>query len=304
MGGGPCRNAGASLGRWGGRGVAVLVSLPAAILMKGPTMDLASIENRAAAMNCAFEPGTESDACPLGHAAQLTDEENAQRVHLGDPVAFAALTVRYWSAVHRMARSMLREASEADEATEETFLLALHSPELFPPDVLFRTSLYRVAIDRALTRLRSSPRDAESAANFFPTFDAAGRLATDESDWSGFGETLIKRTDLATQIREGLGRMDELDRASFILRDVEQLPAEEVAAVLRTSPEEVRERAHRARLMMADFLRQLVSSSAREAAALRRRASDSAREGYAEMTVPARVSDMGGRRWTSKIWND
>ena len=76
-----------------------------------------------------------------------------------------------------MARSMLPDASEADEAAEETFLLALQSRELFPLEVSFRTSLYRVAMDRSLTRLRAS---SERAADLLPAFDAAARLASAE----------------------------------------------------------------------------------------------------------------------------
>jgi DNA-directed RNA polymerase specialized sigma24 family protein len=81
------------------------------------------------------------------------------------------------------------------------------------------------------------------------------------------GETLIRRRDLAARIREELGRIDELDRASFILRDVEQLTVDEVAAILRTSPEEIRQRAHRARLMLARFFARLLNSPTGKSAA-------------------------------------
>jgi DNA-directed RNA polymerase specialized sigma24 family protein len=51
--------------------------------------------------------------------------------------------------------------------------------------------------------------------------------------------------------------VDDQTRAVFVLSDLLQLPVDEAAAVLRTSPSVVRRDAHRARLMLRGFIDQL-----------------------------------------------
>jgi RNA polymerase sigma-70 factor (ECF subfamily) len=183
------------------------------------------------------------------------DEALTQRVRRGDAVAFAALATRYWTAVHRIARNMLPDPSQAREVAEETFLRALRSPGWFPRDAPFKVSLYRLAI--VLSLIQHEPRPAFSAESLLPQFDAGGHLIAPEGDWS----ERDGRRDLTEQIREGLEHVEDLDRASFVLREIEQLPIEEAAAILRTSPERIREGAHRACLMLTGFLGQLFSST-------------------------------------------
>src|SRR5207248_628183 len=77
-------------------------------------------------------------------------------------------------------------------------------------------ALYREAVSRSLHRLpavRKTPFDSEGAGG---------------------------------AIRQVLLRLDAIDRAAFVLREVEQLPTEEVAAVLGIAPGHVRQRVHRA----------------------------------------------------------
>ncbi|HYY53534.1 MAG TPA: sigma factor-like helix-turn-helix DNA-binding protein [Myxococcales bacterium] len=161
-------------------------------------------------------------AAPVSGAAlrALSDESLARRARSGDGTALVKLALRHWKGVYRTARNML--VADAAEAAEEAFRRALFSAQWFPDGVPFRLSLYRAAVADALTRLRSSPVPAKSRAPI----------------------------SLADRIREALGRLDAMDRACYVLRDVEDLSPEEAAFVLRTSAGIVRQRAHRARLMV------------------------------------------------------
>lgn len=146
-------------------------------------------------------------------------------------MAFTALTARYWKAVHRITGSMMRTQSEAAEAAEGTFLFALRSAAFFPSSEPFRIWLYRIAIDQCLLRLQASPHPVE--------------------------ETLAGRGDLEERIRDTLGRVEHLDRASFALRVVEEISAEEAGAILCMAPEEIRERTHRTLLAVTAALGRL-----------------------------------------------
>ena len=185
------------------------------------------------------------------------DEVLARRMRRGDAVAFAALATRYWDAVHRIGWNMLPDPLQAGDVAETTFLLALRSPEAFPSDEPFRTSLYRVAMSQALLWLGSVPANlTRSLAAFLPAFDARGRFPSAANDWSS-GETAFERQDVADRIRETLQCLDALDRAAFLLREVERLGVDEAATILGISPESIRQREHRASLILTGFLDQL-----------------------------------------------
>ena len=78
------------------------------------------------------------------------DDVLAERMRRGEHAAFAMLTTRHWTAVHRIARNMLPDQSKAREVAEETFLRAFRSPAWFPRDAPFKVSLYRLAIVLAI----------------------------------------------------------------------------------------------------------------------------------------------------------
>ena len=186
------------------------------------------------------------------------EESLARRVRHGDGVAFTVLTTRYWNAVHRIGLNMLGNPIQAGKLTEETFRTVLRSSAAFPPGVSFRTSLYRVAITEALVQGHSSPANGDRLlATFLPKFDAAGDFVAEGVDWSERDETAFDSPRVEIHIRETLRRLEPLDRAAFLLREIEQLPEEEAAEVLQISPQRVRDRVHRAALILTGALGEL-----------------------------------------------
>jgi len=62
---------------------------------------------------------------------------------------------------------------------------------------------------------------------------------------------------LAARVREAVERLPELYRVAFVLRDLEEVPTEDVAVIPGVEPAAVRQRVHRARLMLRGFLSDL-----------------------------------------------
>lgn len=104
---------------------------------------------------------------------------------------------------------------------------------------------------RARTR-----RPAESLDAFLPQFDADGRhVATPEAlRIVSQVEELLDRQVLAEKARAVIERLPDLYREAFVLRDLEELPTTEVAQVLGVEPATVRQRVHRARMMVRGYL--------------------------------------------------
>jgi DNA-directed RNA polymerase specialized sigma24 family protein len=123
---------------------------------------------------------------------------------------------------------MLSDAAAPAQIAQATFLSLLRSGDAFPPGVPFRTSLYRVVLGESWRRLRSATRIAQ-------------------------GATRAERS-VTRKIREGVQRLEVLDRAAFVLREIEGLPSEEAGAILGIAPASVRQRTHRATLIMTTLL--------------------------------------------------
>lgn len=75
----------------------------------------------------------------------------------GDPQAFNRLVLKWEQRIFNLVLRLLGDREEAAEATQEVFLLAFRSLNSFKGDSRFSTWLYRIAVNRCVTRLRRRP---------------------------------------------------------------------------------------------------------------------------------------------------
>jgi RNA polymerase sigma-70 factor (ECF subfamily) len=94
---------------------------------------------------------------------------------------------------------------------------------------------------------------------FLPRFDSHGIHAQPPAYFEQIMhlEERLDRERLAAAARAALERLPNLYRDAFVLRDLEELPAEEVAKILGVKAATVRQRVHRARLLLRGFLNAL-----------------------------------------------
>jgi RNA polymerase sigma-70 factor (ECF subfamily) len=102
-------------------------------------------------------------------------------------------------------------------------------------------------------------RPAESLETFLPRFDADGKhLITPEALlMASRVDELLDRKQLAEKARAAIEQLPNLYREAFVLRDLEELPTADVAEVLGVEPATVRQRVHRARLILRGYLSEL-----------------------------------------------
>jgi len=103
-------------------------------------------------------------------------------------------------------------------------------------------------------------RPVESLESFLPEFDAAGRHRHPPAELqvAARADELLDRHFLAEHATAALDRLPDLYRSAFVLRDLEECSTAEVAEVLGVEPATVRQRVHRARLMLRGYLSALV----------------------------------------------
>jgi RNA polymerase sigma-70 factor (ECF subfamily) len=193
---------------------------------------------------------------------EATDEALAARAAAGDDHAFETIVQRYQARVYRLAGRLTSETDAAD-VLQDTFLQVYRHLPSFRGESRFSTWLYRIATNASLMHRRSrARRPADSLEAFLPAFDADGRHCAMPSQLRvvSDAEALIDRQTLARKAFDGLTRLPDLYRDAFVLRDLEEMPTAQVAEVLGIEPAAVRQRVHRARLLLRGYLQDVIGA--------------------------------------------
>jgi RNA polymerase sigma-70 factor, ECF subfamily len=189
-----------------------------------------------------------------------SDEALAARAAAGDGHAFEEIVARYEARVFRLACRLTSE-TDAPDVLQETFLQVYRHLPSFRGESQLGTWLYRVATNAALMLRRTrARRPVESLDAFMPRFDERGVHAElpAQLQIAARADELIDRQVLADKARAGIARLPDLYRDAFVLRDLEEMSTTDVAQVLGVEPATVRQRVHRARLMLRGYLSELV----------------------------------------------
>lgn len=192
-----------------------------------------------------------------GRGPEPGDEELAARAAAGDESAFEELVHRYHARAYRLAYRVTGGDGDAQDAVQDAFLQVFRKMSSFRGEARFSTWLFRIVANAALMQRRSrSRRPGESLEGYLPRFDGDGRHASPPSELlaPAHVEERLDRRMLAEKALEGVDRLPEPYRLAFVLRDLEEMPTAEVAQVLGLEQAAVRQRVHRARLLLRGYL--------------------------------------------------
>ena len=199
-------------------------------------------------------------------APSLPTEEDdlsiARRIAGGDHVAFERLMRRYNRRLYRLARAVLKDAAEADDALQDAYLSAYRSLRQFRGDAALSTWLSRLVLNECSGRLRRHHR----RQNVIPMVSSTNRPDVDT-----VAAQDSERPDQATgraQIRDLLEhKLDELPepfRLVFVMRSVEELSVQDTAQILCIPEDTVRSRHFRARSLLREALAQEIDLAERD----------------------------------------
>lgn len=200
---------------------------------------------------------------PLG---AVTDAELARRVAAGERDAFTLLMRRYNQSLFRTARSILRDDAEAEDALQEAYLQAYRAIGQFRADASLATWLTRIVINQAIARARKGKRRAEVIQ-----LDGAAQpdmQAAEDDMTRGIAES-PERAAMRAQVRQLLEQqidaLPDAFRTVFVLRAVEEMSSEDVAACLDIPEATVRTRYFRARALLRGALSQQLDQAMEQA---------------------------------------
>ncbi len=167
----------------------------------------------------------------------------------GDEQAIEMLVRRHETDVFRLAFSVLQDAHEAHEVTQETFISALKALPSYRETSSFKAWLLAIALNASRSRLRKQ-KVLEKLRN---TLTAIFRVETQKQVSP---EDAVVQSEKETVIWNALNELDERHRIVMVLRYFQELPTTEIADVLSISEGTVHSRLHTARERLRTALAQ------------------------------------------------
>ena len=196
------------------------------------------------------------DAAPPSQSGMHLDEAALlTRMRAGDDGAFETCVRTYCSRLLVVARRILRNEDDANDAVQDAFLSAFKGISQFKGQAQLGTWLHRIVVNAALGRLRSLQRHPEkSIEDLLPHFGEGEHQLDPPVPWRVTPETILQGEETRTLVQRCIGQLPETYRIVLLLRDIEGLATEETAQVLDTSTAVVKTRLHRARQALRTLL--------------------------------------------------
>jgi len=184
--------------------------------------------------------------------SETRDAESAllERILAGDSAAFAELMRRYNRRLYRVARSVLRDDMEAEDALQDAYLQAYRALPGFRGQSSLATWLTRIVVNAALVHRRQSARLAELIE--LRSEPSAEPIMDDSS--SPNPERAALRAQTRRLIEAKIDGLPDAFRTVFVLRALEELSVEETGETLGIPEATVRTRYFRARAMLREAL--------------------------------------------------
>jgi RNA polymerase sigma-70 factor (ECF subfamily) len=182
-------------------------------------------------------------------ATALQERDLVTRARSRDEVSIRAIIQRNNRRLYRIARSILRDDSEAEDAVQETYLKAFTHLDEFRGDAEIGTWLCRIVMNEALGRLRRRRQTVD-----WNTMDEIGtpneviRLASRSTHPDP--ERVAAQHQIQRLLEQAIDRLPEDFRMVLVARVVEEMSVEETATLLNIKAETVKTRLHRARRLL------------------------------------------------------
>ena len=185
----------------------------------------------------------------------MDDHALLEAARAGDRAALEAFIERYQARVLRFGLKMCRDSEDARDVAQDTLLAAARSIARFREASSPSTWLYTIARSFCIKKRRRSKFAPDSLVSLEGEGgEAAGGLPDPRRD----PERELDDRRLAKALEEAIGALDPKYREILVLRDVEGLPAAEVAEVTGLGIEAVKSRLHRARVQVRERLAPLL----------------------------------------------
>lgn len=186
---------------------------------------------------------------------EVPDSDLVKRCQAGDTRAFDVLVNRYRGRIYAMTYHMIQNETEAWDLAQEAFIKAWRAMPNFKLDSSFYTWLYRIAHNVTYDWLRKKKIQGDGEFDDSRTEHkvAAGAETVPHSDASP--DAVMSNAELGVRIRAAIAQLSPDHRQVIVLREVEGLAYEEIAATIPCSLGTVMSRLFYARKKLQELLK-------------------------------------------------
>jgi RNA polymerase sigma-70 factor (ECF subfamily) len=171
----------------------------------------------------------------------------------GDERAIRKLIDTYSPRLYNVALRILRNSQDAEDALQETFIMALNKLDQFDGRSAFLTWIYRIAVNSSLMALRKRrSRSKKEESIEVPGFEEI--KSRQLIDWNADPLRRVMTNEMREVMDKAIDRLPPNYRTVFVLRDLEEFSTEEAAKILGISVANVKVRLMRARLFLREAL--------------------------------------------------
>jgi len=181
----------------------------------------------------------------------MTDESKLiEDLRRKDSAAYRRVLNDFGSSLFNVAFRILRDREKAYEAVQEALLKMVQSIDRFEGRSSLKTWLYRITVNEALMAQRKElPRLDNPIDELMPSY-VTEHLKTPLPDWATDPETVAANHEFQEFYHQTIEELPESLRTTYMLKDVEGLSEQEICEVLGLTKAAVKNRAHRARLIL------------------------------------------------------
>jgi RNA polymerase sigma factor (sigma-70 family) len=202
---------------------------------------------------------------PMSSSAARDELDLVQRIAEKDHQAFEALMRQFNSRLFRVARAILKDDAEAEDALQDAYLGAYRHIGDFRAGSRLGTWLTRIVVNQSLMRVRRQKRDPVVISFDPPQAERAEiHEQTVADDKAESPSTATLRREVRAILERRIDELPETFRTVFIMRDVEDMTVEETAECLGIPGATVRTRLFRARALLREALARDVDSATME----------------------------------------
>ena len=166
-----------------------------------------------------------------------------------DYQAFEAVMRRHNGRLFRVARSILKNDADAEDALQDAYLEAYRHLDEFRAEAELSTWLTRIVVNQSLMRLRKQKRDG-TVVPFQPEGVEPVPEVEVRDDKTESPSTAVLRTEMRRILERRIDELPVAYRTVFVMREIEDMTVEETARCLDIPSSTVRTRLFRARALL------------------------------------------------------
>lgn len=174
-----------------------------------------------------------------------SDKELMELIQAGDDKAFRELVLRFQDRLMNFVGRIVTDRETSEEIVQETFLRVFKQKMSYTPHFAVSTWIYTIALNLGRSELRKRKLRKFLSLDFLK----------EESDIELADVTVHTMNGLGPVLQQAIEKLPPEYKTAFILCDIQRLPYQQIAEVMRVPVGTVKSRINRARSILREKLK-------------------------------------------------